>query len=61
MTIIKLKEQIFLSEAEILAIERTLDILYGVIAESEDDETLDLVADAKAPLIELLSNVFKRE
>lgn len=60
MTIIRQKEEIILSEAEFLAIEKTLDILSDIISESEDDDTLNFADDAKGSLIELLKNAFKR-
>lgn len=55
------KEEIILSEKEVLTIEDTLNILFAVLTESENEDTLALVDDAKIALIELLNNVFKRK
>lgn len=61
MTIIRQKEEIILTESEKLAIEKTIVVLADIVSNSENDDTCDLVTDAKILLIELLNNICKTE
>ncbi len=61
MTIVRQKEEIILSEAEKLAIERTIVVLADIVSNSENDDTCDLATDAKILLIEFLNNICTTE